>query len=85
VGVHVRVFAARAGLTRGEIASLTHGSADDPCWAGPRERALIRVTDSLHDHADVGDDLWPAAREAFDDAQLLPDAPRFADFAEVDR
>jgi hypothetical protein len=70
-GVHAQVFAARVGLTGGQVTSLTHGTADDPCWTVARERVLIRVTDSLHDRADVSDDLWPAVREAFDDPHLL--------------
>ena len=41
-GVHVSMFAERAGLTTAQIVSLTHGTPDDPCWESPRERRLIR-------------------------------------------
>jgi alkylhydroperoxidase family enzyme len=70
-GVHLMVFADRAGLTRAEIASLTHGHADDPCWSAGRERALIQVVDAVHDASDVDDELWRFAREVLDEPQLL--------------
>ena len=70
-GVHIMVFADRARLTAQQIASLTHGSPGDPCWTTDRERALIRVADSLHDLSDVGDDLWHDARAVLDEVQLL--------------
>lgn len=57
-GVHVAYFAERAGLDRDQIASLTEGSADDPCWADPGEAALIRAVDRLHEFNDLDDELW---------------------------
>jgi alkylhydroperoxidase family enzyme len=70
-GVHLMVFAHRAALTPAEIASLTHGHADDPCWTTGRERALIQVADALHDSSDINDGLWQSAREVFEEPQLL--------------
>ncbi|MBG0564426.1 carboxymuconolactone decarboxylase family protein [Actinoplanes sp. NEAU-A11] len=70
-GVHVMFFAARVGFTDAQITSLTHGSADDPCWTAGRERILIEVADALHDTADLGDALWEAARDLLDEAELL--------------
>ncbi|KUL31025.1 carboxymuconolactone decarboxylase family protein [Actinoplanes awajinensis] len=70
-GVHVMVFADRAGLTRSEIASLTHGHADDSCWSAGRERVLIQVADALHDASDISDELWDSARAVLDEPQLL--------------
>ena len=48
-GVHVMVFADRAGLTPAEVTSLTCGSPDDPYWTAGREAMLIRMVDALHD------------------------------------
>ena len=31
-GVHVQVFAAKAGLSAGQVRSVTAGQPDDPCW-----------------------------------------------------
>ncbi|GAA3453548.1 carboxymuconolactone decarboxylase family protein [Dactylosporangium matsuzakiense] len=70
-GVHLMVFGERAGLTPAEIASLTHGTPDDACWATGQQRALIRVADALHDTADIDDELWRGAREVLDEPQLL--------------
>jgi len=70
-GVHLMVFADRAGLGPSEISSLTRGSAGDACWTAPRDQALIRVADALHDAGDVDDQLWRSAREVLDEPQLL--------------
>jgi alkylhydroperoxidase family enzyme len=70
-GVHVAFFADRAGLSREQIGSLTQGEPDDPCWADPRDRLLIGAVDELHDHADVGDELWQHLTDIFDEPQLL--------------
>jgi alkylhydroperoxidase family enzyme len=70
-GVHLMVFAHRAGLTPAEIASLTHGTPDDPCWTSGRERALIRVVDALHDSSDIDDGLWQSAHDVLDEPQML--------------
>jgi alkylhydroperoxidase family enzyme len=70
-GVHLMFFADRAGISDAQIRSLTQGVPDDPCWTVERERVLIRVVDALHDTSDIDDDLWSAARAAFEDRQLL--------------
>ncbi len=69
-GVHVLFFAERIGLTVEQVTSLTHGSADDPCWS-PREGALIRAADALHDTADLDDALWADLRAELSDEQVL--------------
>ncbi|MEU8424766.1 carboxymuconolactone decarboxylase family protein [Micromonospora sp. NPDC048835] len=70
-GVHVMVFADRAGLTPAEVTSLTCGSPDDPSWTAGREATLIRMVDALHDSSDVDDELWRCAQELLDERQLL--------------
>ena len=70
-GVHVLVFADRAGLTGDQIRSLTAGSPADPCWTARRERAIIGVADALCDTGDVDDDRWSAARAVLDEPELL--------------
>ena len=56
-GVHVSVFAAKAGLTEAHIMSLTTGGPEDTCWTDA-DRALIRLCDSLHGDCAVDDALW---------------------------
>ncbi len=70
-GVHVAFFAERVGLTPAQITSLTYGGGDDPCWEAERDRLLIRAADDLHDHAEIGDDLWAALTAELEDRQLL--------------
>jgi alkylhydroperoxidase family enzyme len=70
-GVHVMVFARRAGLTPAEVTSLTHGSAADRCWTSARERVLIQAADALHDSSDIDDDLWRSAQAVLDEPELL--------------
>lgn len=56
-GVHVSVYAAKAGLDGDQIASLTNGGPDDPCWT-EAERILIRLCDTLNDTCTIHDELW---------------------------
>ena len=70
-GVHVLFFADRVAFTAEQVASLTHGSADDACWTEPRERALIAAVDMLHETADIDDSLWRQLSDAFTPAELL--------------
>jgi alkylhydroperoxidase family enzyme len=70
-GVHVAYFAARVGLTPDQIASLTYGRPDDPCWTEPHEGALIAAVDALHQRADLDDEQFVALRERYDDAAIL--------------
>ena len=42
-GVHVQVFAAKAGLTGEQVRSVTAGHPDDPCWTEPADRAVLRA------------------------------------------
>jgi alkylhydroperoxidase family enzyme len=70
-GVHIAFFAARAGLSDEQVRSLTHGSADDPCWTDERDRVLVSAADALHDTAAIEDALWPRLTAVFDEQQLL--------------
>lgn len=70
-GVHVAFFAEKARLDRDQITSLTHGSADDPCWTTERDRLLIRAVDALCDHRDIDNALWAALRDEFDEREIL--------------
>ena len=70
-GVHITFFAEKAHLDRDQVGSLTHGGADDPCWTAERDRLLIRAVDALCDQRDIGDTLWAAMRDEFDDREIL--------------
>ena len=70
-GVHIAFFANRVGLSTGQIASVTHGSADDACWTDERDRLLIRAADALHDHATINDTLHDQLVAVFAEPELL--------------
>ena len=69
-GVHVSVFAAKAGLTEQQITSLTVGGPDDTCWT-EADRQLIRLCDSLNDDCTVDDVLWAELTGNHSDDALL--------------
>jgi alkylhydroperoxidase family enzyme len=69
-GVHVSVFAAKAGLTEAQITSLTIGGPDDSCWSDA-DRLLIRLCDSLHENCTVDDALWAELTRHHSDEALL--------------
>jgi alkylhydroperoxidase family enzyme len=69
-GVHVSVFAAKAGLTEAQITSLTVGGPDDTCWTDA-DRLLIRLCDSLHEDCTVEDALWAELAADHCDEALL--------------
>jgi alkylhydroperoxidase family enzyme len=59
-GVHVQVFAGRAGLTAEQVRSVTAGHPDDPCWTDPADRAVLRAADALDQDSDLSDADWAA-------------------------
>ncbi len=70
-GVHVSVFAAKAGLTQAQITSLTVGGPDEACWTDGGDRLLIRLCDSLHQNCEVDDALWAELTRHHSDEALL--------------
>jgi hypothetical protein len=69
-GVHVSVFAAKAGLTEAQITSLTIGGPEDTCWSNA-DRLLIRLCDRLHEDCTVDDALWAELTRHHSDEALL--------------
>ena len=67
-GVHVALFAERAGLTAEQVAATATG--DERAFPD-RERLLLRLADALHDDARVSDDLWAALRAHWSEEQLI--------------
>jgi alkylhydroperoxidase family enzyme len=58
-GVHIRAYAAKAGLDEWQIAALVANGAGDNDFSD-EDRVLIRLCDSLHTSCAVDDDLWNA-------------------------
>jgi alkylhydroperoxidase family enzyme len=57
-GVHVQVFAAKAGLSGVQVLSVTAGQPGDPCWTDPADRAVLRAADALDRDCDLTDEAW---------------------------
>jgi len=69
-GVHIAIYAAKAGLSEEQVRSTVTGSAEDACWGG-EDRLLIRFCDALHKDCDVDDALWRDLRNAFSENAIL--------------
>jgi len=69
-GVHVAVYAEKAGLTAEQVASLVTGGAGDACW-DEADRVLIRLCDSLHETCAIDDALWSALTMNHSDEAIL--------------
>lgn len=69
-GVHVAMFAKKAGLTRSEIAETLRVPADLSKWS-TNEAALITVVDALHDRNTLSDSEFAALAAHYDSDQIL--------------
>jgi AhpD family alkylhydroperoxidase len=65
---HVRL-GRRAGVSPEDLARVQAGP-DAEGWT-PRERALLRAVDALHDDQDLDDATWAALRGHLDEPQLI--------------
>ncbi|MBB2496229.1 carboxymuconolactone decarboxylase family protein [Aquipseudomonas ullengensis] len=69
-GVHVAVFAGKAGFSPQQIADTCSTSTDPALWSPP-EQALLALADELHNTAHVGDELWLRLERHFSAGQLI--------------
>jgi alkylhydroperoxidase family enzyme len=69
-GVHVSVYAVKAGLTEAQIVSLATGGPDDDCW-DDEDRVLIRLCDGLQQSSTVYDDVWTQLTAHYSDEGIL--------------
>jgi alkylhydroperoxidase family enzyme len=69
-GVHVALFAGRAGLDAAQTASIARGGPNDPVW-GDDDRLLLAACDQLHRDCDIDDDVWQALRRLFSEEAML--------------
>ncbi len=69
-GVHVTFFAERAGLTKAAVAATVSAAADDPVFDAD-QRLLVRLVDSLHETADLDDQLWNELAKRWSEPALI--------------
>jgi Carboxymuconolactone decarboxylase family len=65
-GVHIAVFAGKAGLDAAQVSSLARGTPGDACWPDPHDRAVLRAVDELHGTCDLTDETWDGLAAAAD-------------------
>lgn len=69
-GVHVVVFARRYGIPEDKLAGTVLWDARHPGWF-PREGAIVRLVDELHDTSGVSPELWEELASHFEPAQIV--------------
>ncbi|MFZ6780469.1 carboxymuconolactone decarboxylase family protein [Undibacterium sp. Ji83W] len=69
-GVHVTLFAVKAGLSKDDIAATL---SDDPAQAAlsASEVLLLKAVDELHENSSIADALWAKLEQHFSQEQLL--------------
>jgi len=69
-GVHVALFAGRAGFDPAQTASTVRGGAADQVWSN-EDRPLLAACDQLHQTCDINDAVWQALRSLFSEEAIL--------------
>lgn len=69
-GVHVAAFARPLELGDDWVRATREAPADDPFWT-PRQAALVRLCDALHDTASISLPLWQELRSHFSPEQCI--------------
>ena len=69
-GVHVAAFGEAAGFTPQQNAAIAHPLAHDDALTA-RDRLLVRMSDELHDTANVSDALWQELAQHWTPPQLV--------------
>jgi alkylhydroperoxidase family enzyme len=69
-GVHVAMFAQRAGLSDQEVAASGGNGAPDSTWS-PRDASLIGLVDELYDTSRLSDAAWENLMRHFTQEQAL--------------
>lgn len=69
-GVHVALFAARAGLSEEQVAATLDPGRERDCWS-TRDRLLLHLSDALTASTALSDALWSELSAAFSEEALL--------------
>jgi alkylhydroperoxidase family enzyme len=69
-GMRVHYFSESAGLSEEQVYATVHGDAYGSCW-DEADRTILKLADSLHDHATIDAELWEQLSPAFSDEAIL--------------
>ena len=67
---HHRANRASAGMTGEEVARVRERRASAPVGR-PRQRAVLRAADELHERRELGDELWAELSRELSETQLI--------------
>ncbi len=69
-GVHVAVFGRPLGFSEELIRATVDAGPNDSIWS-PKQAALVRLCDELHDTSSISDALWTELCRHFSQEQLV--------------
>jgi len=69
-GVHVAFFARRFGIPEEKVAGTLDWDWRNDHWT-PKERAIVRLVDELHERATLGEDAWRDLTAHFAPEQIV--------------
>ena len=69
-GVHVAVFAKKAGFNEAQISDTTELESDSSLWSD-KQNLIIALVDQLHTNNQVSDELWEKMAKVFKEEQLI--------------
>jgi len=69
-GVHVSIFARKAGFTPEQVEATSNASASAGCWSAS-EQLLLRLCDALFESTELSDALWAELAREFSPEAVL--------------
>ena len=69
-GVHIASYMAKAEMTKAQVYSTVHGAGADACWSS-KDRALMDMTDELHDTGKLTDSTYEKLAEHFEAEAII--------------
>ncbi len=69
-GVHVAIFAEKAGFSEAQIHDTTHENSDSALW-DKSQNLIIALVNQLHTDNQVSDELWGKLSDEFAQEQLI--------------
>jgi len=69
-GVHVALFAEKAGFTEAQISDTSELESDSCLWSD-KQNLIIALVDQLHTNNQLSDELWEKMAKVFKEEQLI--------------
>lgn len=69
-GVHVAIFAKKAGFTDQQVSNTYSETIDHSIW-NEEQLLILKLCDELHENSNISEQLWTQLKETFADEQLI--------------